>query len=190
MFVSKEHVCRMEDRLKPVHQDAVSKREAEQRADSNRRDCEQNQRQRHGPWRLVHVNALTDATLPPEGEPHQTEHVEGGSSRNHHSNEPDPRVTELKCLTKDFVFRPESGERRKACNCNRADQHRGVGDRDLSGEPAHLRHLLFTFNGVNHGTGSKEEEPLKEAVRDEVEDRRNPCANAECGEHVAELRKC
>ena len=58
----------------------------------------------------MYVRFVMHAALPPEGESHEAEHVEGGHGGNDHADKPHPRVSELECFGENFIFRPEPGE--------------------------------------------------------------------------------
>src|SRR5271165_6781992 len=62
----------------------------------------------------------------------------------------------------DFIFTPESGQRRDTANRQAAYEQRGRGYRQLSKEPAHVPQILFAAQGVNQATGSKEEQSFEE----------------------------
>ena len=93
----------------------------------------------------------------------------------------------LERLAQDLVLAEEAGERRDAGDGDRADEHRPVGDRDLAPQRAHLVHVLLLVDGVDDRSGAEEEQALEEAVRHQMEDRRDEGADPQAGEHVAEL---
>ena len=54
-------------------------------------------------------------------------------------------------------------------------------------EPAHLPHVLLVMAAVDDAAGAEEQQRLEEGVREQVQQARDPAADAEREHHEAEL---
>ena len=71
---------------------------------------------------------------------------------------------------------------------NRADQHHRPGELHLRAHPAHITHVLFMMQAVDHAARAQEQQRLEEGMGEQVEHRRAIGANAGGEEHVTQLR--
>ena len=143
-----------EDGLEPAVDPARSERQPEEHPEQHGRDREQDQRDRHDQRQFVDAvpDRLRAAERSPERQAHQPEHVERGQPGDDEADQPDPPEAELQRLTEDLVLREEPGQRRDAGDRQRPDEHRRVGDRDLPAEAAHVPHVLFVVDRMDHRT--------------------------------------
>ena len=164
-------------------------RQAERQAEQRGGNGQQDQRHGHRPRRFVDLglDLRVDVALAVEGLAHQPEHVEAGHHRDDDADRPDPHEAVLEARAEDLVLAEEAGQGRDAGQRDRADEHRPVGDRDLAPQGAHPVHVLLFVDGMDDRARAQEEQALEEAVRHQVEDRRGVGADAEAGEHVAQL---
>src|SRR6202007_199392 len=122
-------------------------------------------RPKHAPRRLVDVNFFLVVARPPaERQEDQPEHIERSEQRGEESKSVQRMPTALpsESLKQNRVLAEESGERRNARDGQRCREHCVVRPANLLAEAAHLGHFLLAAHGVNHGTGSKEEQRLEE----------------------------
>ena len=135
-----------------------------------------------------------------EGHEHEPPAVERGE-RSRDVDAPE-RVSRAKavggegCLD-DRVLRHEASEadrdKRSERNADagqgeRADHHGPESEWHLCAQPAHAAHVLFVVHPGDDRAGAQEQERLEECVGEEMENAEAVAADAEGGEHVAELR--
>ncbi len=58
-------------------------------------------------------------------------------------------------FAEDEVFAQETCERKNSGDGERGDEHRPIGDGDFFGERAHLAHVLFAGERVDHAAGGE-----------------------------------
>src|SRR5215813_13304486 len=105
--------------------------------------------------------------VPEECQEPKTEHVEGCHSRGDDADQPeDPTSVRLvrERLPKDLVLREEASQRRNAGNSDGRDCHHPEGPRDVPAQTAHVAHVLFAAQGMNHRTRCEKEQRLEEGV--------------------------
>ena len=100
------------------------------------------------------------------------------------------------CDGEDFVLAKVATETEmctgntKAGNGQHTNKERPASERHLLPQAAHLHDVLFVVAAFYDLTGAKEQHRLEERVRDQVEQRRRPRANAHAEDHVAQLAQC
>ena len=129
------------------------------------------------------------AVLAEERQVHAARHVRRGHERADEADDQEQLEAVLLRVHEDLVLRPEPGEREDAAQRDRADDERPERLRHVLPQAAHvLLHVEGVVRArVAHRAGAEEEVGLEERVREEVEDRRDPRADAERHDHVAEL---
>src|SRR6476660_1032369 len=100
---------------------------------------------------------------------HQAEHVKGGEEGSNDSNQP-VCPTCLISPPNNFVFAEKACQWRNSSDGAGGDQHRCPGPGNFSPEPAHLAHVLFAADGMNHRPGCEEEQAFKEGMGHQVKD--------------------
>ncbi len=160
---------------------------------SNRTDREDHERHGHRLRRFVHVvlDLVAHARGTVEGQIHEAEHVERSHQRGAVADKPEDAICAAfrgPGLPQDFVFREEAGEGKDTGDGQRRDQHRLIGGRNALTQIAHVAHVLLATQGMNHRTGTEEEQRLEECVSEDVEDARGKGSDAERQEHVSQLR--
>jgi len=88
-------------------------------------------------------------------------------------------------MIRSFEYQPL--EERRPGNRQHADEHGDRGDLHLREEPAHLPQILFVMAAIDDAAGTKEEQCLEESMREQVQQPRDPAADAKGEHHVAEL---
>src|SRR6266851_4383732 len=105
----------------------------------------------------------TSAVVPEERHEQQTEHVKRSDERRQQAERPDYLARTLGIgAPQDFVFTHEARKRRNTGNGNSSAEHRPEGPRNLFAEAAHLAHVLFAAEGVDHRAGTKKEQSFEE----------------------------
>src|SRR6202795_1300399 len=127
------------------------------------------------------------AVLAAECHVHQPEHIKGCNESSNHADQPIHPAC-VKGFPKNLVLGPEASERWNARDSKRGNPHRRKSPGHENPQPAHLSHVLLATDAVNHRTCRKEQQPLKERVRHQVEDARGERAHAAGHEHIAKLR--
>ena len=125
-----------------------------------------------------------------EGQEDQPPRIEGGQRRGDGGRaegvEPHRIPTHVGGLD-DRILGEKSGSEGKTGQCQRADHHRPVGERELVPEATHVADVLLVMHGNDHRAGTEEEQRLEEGMREQVEHADRVGARAHGGEHVAEL---
>ena len=132
------------------------------------------------------------AGLAEEREVHAARHVGGGHERADDADDHERLVgvvdAELVAAGEDLVLRPEAGERRDA---DERDRCRSTNVQNVFGmKRLHAAHVLLHVEAVDRvrdRARAEEQAGLEERVREEVEQRGRPGADAERHDHVAEL---
>ena len=137
----------------------------------------------------VLVRTVRAAVLAEEREVDAARHVGRGHERADEPDDDEQLVVVVAGVDEDLVLRPEAREREDAGQRERADHERLVRLRHVLPQPTHvLLHVEGVVRtGVAHRARAEEEVGLEERVREEVEHRRGPRADAERHHHVAEL---
>ena len=118
----------------------------------------------------------------------QSEHVERGHAGGDHADEPQDMITAAPGRPQDSVFRKEAGEWRYAGDRKRRDRHAPESVWQILAKPAHVAHVLFAAETVNHRARPQEQQRLEEGVRHEVKDSSDVVGDTAGHEHVSELR--
>ena len=112
-------------------------------------------------------------------------HIEGRKQRGQEEQEELGPKAEGQRVGQNLVFAPEAGQGHHATQRRRANHICPEGRRHRRAEAAHLPHILGVVGAVNDRTGTEEEQRLKEAVGQQVEDRWHICAHSAGGDHKA-----
>ena len=103
----------------------------------------------------------------PENAVVKPEHVEGSQTGSDVKNGEDQFIV-FKRGNQYFILTEETGKRWNTSNGQAGNQECNVRDRQVLAQATHILHFI-TVNGVNHGTGTQEEEGLEESVGRQVE---------------------
>src|SRR5262245_18467829 len=101
------------------------------------------------------------------------QHIKRRESGRQAANKPKLRRTVWAAvgLPKDRILEKEAGGKRRAHNGQCRDQIRPIGRREIGPETAHLAHVLFAAQGVNHAAGAQEKTCLEKRVSKKMTDR-------------------
>ena len=130
--------------------------------------------------------------FPSKGHEDETEHVKGGDSRREQERDEDNRVMGidhplLERARQDLVLAIEPGEEGNSGDGQCPDHHRDKGHLGLSGEAAHVAHILLVVESVDDRTGAEEQERLEECMGGEVKQGGAVGSHPQGGDHVSEL---
>lgn len=154
-------------------------------------ESENHHRDKHASRSFVDMffTFLGAAIAAEEREDNETTHVDGSDHSGKETDHVEGRAHRAarEQAFEDQVLGPETGKAREADNREERENHDASRNRSLLEHAAHLAHVLFAGQCVNHGTGTEEEGCLEEGVGKHVEDRSVEGANACSHEHVAEL---
>src|SRR6266853_117461 len=122
---------------------------------------------------IVTVRSLRGraAVLAAECHVHQTEHIKGRDERGNHADQPIHPACVIG-LPKNLVLGPEARKWRNSRNGERGNPHRRKGPGHINPQPAHLAHVLLAADAVYYRTSRKEQQPLEEGMRHQMEDAR------------------
>ncbi len=147
-----------------------------------------NERPRHRTRRFVDVvfHIVRHARFAVKRQEHQPEHVKRGHPRGHEADPPEhrPRIERGR---QDRVFAHESSQWRNSRNGDRRHQKRSRGRRDFLCQRAHLAHVLFPAERVDHAARTEKEQGLEEGMGHQVENSRRKRAYPQRQEHVTKL---
>ncbi|OPZ93761.1 MAG: hypothetical protein BWY72_02428 [Bacteroidetes bacterium ADurb.Bin416] len=132
--------------------------------------------------------------LAPENPEIQPEHVESGQTCSQVEDAKNQLIV-FKRGNQYFILTEETGKRWNTSNGQAGNQKSNVCNGEVLTQSTHILHFI-TVNGVNHGTGTQEEEGLEESVGGQVEHGRHvtqsfvpiKTGNAQGRNHVGNLR--
>ena len=163
----------------------------DQRADGEQRDRPQHRERALALGRVLGRDARGIlARGAAEDAEHHAAGIERGQQRSEQPQAPDEvadRAALGECVREYLVLREEAREGRDADQRQRADPHQERGERKEARHAAHAVDVLLVVERVDHDAGAEEQEGLEERVRDEMEHARRVRADADRGEHVADL---
>ena len=121
------------------------------------------------------------------------EHVKGGKKdrgKCKSGQQPGPASVNqrvMKCIGKDGILTPETGEARKAGESKRGEQIAHCGGRHLPEQTAVSAHRLLVMHRVDNRARSEEEAGLEKSMRCQMKQPGHPAADAEGKYHIAQL---
>ena len=132
---------------------------------------------------------LGTAVFTEEREDDEAAHVDSCNHRREEANHIEGRAHRAahEQAFENQVLGPEAGKAREADNREEREDHHAGGNGGLLDEPAHLAHILFARERVDHGARTEEEGRLEEGVGEHVEDRSVKGTHARRHEHIAQL---
>ena len=138
--------------------------------------------------RVVSMSIFGGATVfAEESQKPQPEHVERSEKGGENSERPEYPAG-LVSAPQNFVLAEEAGERRYAGDGECAGSHGPECPRNLGAQAAHLPHVLFARDGVDHRASGQEQQSFEEGVRHQVKDAGGERSHTAGHEHVSKLR--
>src|SRR5437660_731449 len=89
--------------------------------------------------------------------------------------------------TENIILAPEAGEGENATDRQSRDQEGPEGDGHALTQPAHLAHILFAAQRVDHSSSAQKEQGFEVSVRCQMEDATSIVMDALAHKHVAKL---
>src|ERR671925_2172953 len=134
-------------------------------------------------------NVLVNPTIAVKDQEELAKHIECGQPGCHPCQKPelDGPMRAAKSQPEDLVFREKARRERRAGDRERGNEIRPVGYRKISFQTAHLAHVLFAVQSMDHTAGAQKKTGFKKSVRKKMKDRGAKGANAHSQEHETQL---
>ena len=92
-------------------------------------------------------------------------------------------------MGQDRILAKEPAEEWRSYQRQHADPEREKRNRQISGQATHFPNILLVMKHHDDRAGAEKEERLEKCVGEEVEHRRLSGGEANCHDHVSELRQ-